>query len=399
MPLALTQTLSRIHRSAVESKWLPTLVGVLGLYLFVLSMSGIKEAWQLAFASESGGALKTIVDLSLSSPIRGLSAGVLITSMIQSSSATVALIVTSVGSGVLSVEQSVFLVMGANIGTTVTNSIVALAHARRTEEFQRVVPAVLVDDFFKIFNIAIFFVLEISTGFLHRASVFIVDSMQALASADQALRLFPDVLDLATEPVVKTVVGGSQSIGLGTGAVAGFLFIFFFLVLISSLKLIADSMSRLFVDRSRQMVDRLFSKPGRSSFIGFATCWLLQSSSVAISLILPFVSQRMIRLKAVYQYSLGASLGTTCDAGQLLSYLKFGPVGLMTGGVHILLNAIGVTLFLLIPGLRDLPVWASRRVGEVICQSKGATLALIFYSAATFFALPVLILGSAYWMS
>ena len=111
------------------------LLGI-GLYGFVLSLTGCKEAWALAFSVESSGSfVQSILDASLATPFTSLLSGIIITSLIQSSSATIALVVATVAAGAISVGESVFVLMGANIGTTITNTIVALAHGHKRAEY------------------------------------------------------------------------------------------------------------------------------------------------------------------------------------------------------------------------------------------------------------------------
>ena len=102
----------------------------LGLYGFILALTGFKEAWSLAFSAQgSSEFVQGILDASLATPLTGLLSGIVVTSLIQSSSATIALVVAMVAAGAISLEASVFVLMGANIGTTITNTIVGLAHA------------------------------------------------------------------------------------------------------------------------------------------------------------------------------------------------------------------------------------------------------------------------------
>lgn len=61
-------------------------------------------------------------------PIAGLMVGILATVLVQSSSTSTSIVVGLVGSGVMPVRQAIFVIMGANIGTSVTNTIVSLKH-------------------------------------------------------------------------------------------------------------------------------------------------------------------------------------------------------------------------------------------------------------------------------
>ncbi|MCG8413755.1 MAG: Na/Pi symporter, partial [Pseudomonadales bacterium] len=121
----------RAHVVHARDVYLPCLM-VVGLYGFILSLTGFKDAWALAFSTDSSGsAVQAILDASLSTPYTALLSGIVITSLIQSSSATIAIVVATVASGVISVGDSVFIMMGANIGTTITNTVVGLAYGHQ----------------------------------------------------------------------------------------------------------------------------------------------------------------------------------------------------------------------------------------------------------------------------
>lgn len=376
----------------IGRKWTAGLLAI-GVYGFVLSLTGFKDAWKLAFSSESSGeTIQNILDVSLATPFTGLLSGVVITSLIQSSSATIAIVVATVAAGVIDVEDSIFILLGANIGTTITNTIVGLAHIHRPEEFERLVPSVLVDDVFKILNVAIFFTIEVLTGLLGTLSRMIVGFLDEKTMIGGFLEAFPNLIDVATEPVTDMVIGLITALPLSTGLAALLTGLVFFGLLIGSLALMGEALETYLHDRSRAMLARVFDGKWSSFGIGFSICWLLQSSSVAVSLILPLVSQSAIMLPSVYYYSIGAALATTCDPGQLLSYLKFGPIGLTAGMVHILLNVFGAILFLTVPGLRDLPPMIATKLASLMCRYSHAPILLMAYVGAVFFGFPLLII-------
>jgi len=371
---------------------LPCLL-LVGLYGFVLSLTGFKDAWALAFSVESSGNIvQSILDASLSSPYTALLSGIVITSLIQSSSATIAIVVATVGSGVITIEESVFIMMGANIGTTITNTIVGLAHSHQPEEFRRMTPSILVDDIYKILNVSLFFVIEVATGLLHTLSVTLVDFLEASTPVGAVLDSFPDLIDLIAQPVVVSTISVVTSLTAAVGMQALITGALFFLLLILSLALMGEALEHYLHDRSRELLNKIFGGKFMSFGIGFVICWLLQSSSVAVSLILPLVGQSAVTLPTVYCYSIGAALATTCDAGQIISYLKFGPIGLTAGMVHILLNVFGALLFLTVPGLKQLPILIAEHIGELMGRSKHAPLILVGYVATVFFALPLLVI-------
>ena len=132
---------------------------VLGLYLFLLALDGFTASWRLLFSVDSANELVVgNVNRMLEQPLVGFFLGVLVTSLIQSSSATMVLIISYVAVQGAPIALCIPVILGANIGTTVTNTLVALGHSFAPEEFARVVPAALVDDIFKLINVIAFFV-------------------------------------------------------------------------------------------------------------------------------------------------------------------------------------------------------------------------------------------------
>lgn len=93
-----------------------------GLAIFLYGMHVMGEALE----KQSGGKLKMILESLTSSPIKGLLLGVGVTAIIQSSSATTVMVVGFVNSGIMKLSQSIGIIMGANIGTTVTAWLLSL---------------------------------------------------------------------------------------------------------------------------------------------------------------------------------------------------------------------------------------------------------------------------------
>ncbi|KAB2819295.1 MAG: Na/Pi cotransporter family protein, partial [Paludibacter sp.] len=96
-----------------------TLIGSLGLFLY--GMKIMSEGLQKA----AGNKLRSILTAMTRNRFTGALTGVLITALIQSSSATTVMVVSFVNAGLLNLLQSVTVIMGANIGTTVTAWIIS----------------------------------------------------------------------------------------------------------------------------------------------------------------------------------------------------------------------------------------------------------------------------------
>ena len=97
-----------------------SLLGGLGLFLFGMKLMG--EGLELV----AGSRLKALLEKITSNPFLGVLVGVLVTGAIQSSSATTVMVVGFLNAGLLKLEQAVYIIMGANIGTTVTSFLIGL---------------------------------------------------------------------------------------------------------------------------------------------------------------------------------------------------------------------------------------------------------------------------------
>ena len=97
-----------------------TLLGGLALFLFGMNLMGD------ALERRAGSRLKTILGRLTSNPLKGFLLGLCVTAVIQSSSATTVMLVGFVNSGVMALSQALYVIMGANVGTTVTAWILSL---------------------------------------------------------------------------------------------------------------------------------------------------------------------------------------------------------------------------------------------------------------------------------
>ena len=97
------------------------LLGGLAMFLYGIEVMGD------GLKNSSGAALKRILEKVTGNVLMGILTGALVTAVIQSSTATIVLTVALIGAGVLTLKQAVSIVMGANIGTTITAQIIRLS--------------------------------------------------------------------------------------------------------------------------------------------------------------------------------------------------------------------------------------------------------------------------------
>ncbi|RXN07763.1 sodium-dependent phosphate transport 2B-like protein [Labeo rohita] len=137
----------------------------------------------------------------LSNPVAGLVIGVLVTVLVQSSSTSTSIVVSMVSSGLLEVKSAVPIIMGSNIGTSVTNTIVAVMQAGDRNEFRRAFAGATVHDFFNWLSVLVLLPLEVASGYLYKLTKLVIDSFNLQTGADA-----PDLLKVITEPLTKNII-------------------------------------------------------------------------------------------------------------------------------------------------------------------------------------------------
>jgi sodium-dependent phosphate cotransporter len=147
------------------------LMGILYFFLFGLTLLG--DSAQVMAGCRAGQLFDNE-----SNPLSSLMTGILATVLMQSSGTTTGVIVSLVEAKVLDINHGIYLVMGANIGTSVTSTIVSLAHIRNIDQFERAFTAGTVHDMFNFMTVAILFPLEIATGYLKTVTGALVDGAE-----------------------------------------------------------------------------------------------------------------------------------------------------------------------------------------------------------------------------
>jgi len=125
------------------------------IWVFLLVLSLMGTGFKLLGGKDSAK-MFDVVD----NPISGVMIGILATVLVQSSSTTTSIIISLVGADELSVRNAVFMVMGANIGTSVTNTIVAMGHFANKDDLRRGFSAATVHDVFNLLSVLVFLPLN-----------------------------------------------------------------------------------------------------------------------------------------------------------------------------------------------------------------------------------------------
>jgi solute carrier family 34 (sodium-dependent phosphate cotransporter) len=331
------------------------------IYIFLVGVGGIEMGIKLL-----GGDTQEQLFSRVSNPLAGLFVGILATVMVQSSSASTSIIVGLVASGALTVENAVPMVMGANIGTTVTNTLVSLGHVRQGKEFKRAFAAATVHDFFNLFAVLVLLPIELATGFLASTAEWISERLVGSSGAEW-------------KSPVKAWVGWpidrleSLFDALGFGAVtSGILFLVVGLaIILGSLTLITSNMRVLVADRVERSLNAMLSRGGgvMAMLLGLVVTVAVQSSSITTSILVPLAASGVLALRSIYPVTLGANVGTTITA-LLAAMAASRPEALTIAFVHTLFNVVGIALIWPVAAIRYLPVRAAEFLAEVASQRR-----------------------------
>ncbi|XP_061682119.1 sodium-dependent phosphate transport protein 2B-like [Syngnathoides biaculeatus] len=196
-------TRGKIMRVLTAIVKLALLLGL--LYLFICSLDVLSSAFQLVGGKAAGDIFKE--NVILANPVAGLVIGVLVTVLVQSSSTSSSIVVSMVSSGLLEVRSAVPIIMGANIGTSVTNTIVAMMQAGNRNEFRRAFAGATVHDFFNWLSVLVLLPLEVATGVLEKLTHLIIESFHIQSGEDA-----PDLLKIITEPLTESIIQLDKSV-------------------------------------------------------------------------------------------------------------------------------------------------------------------------------------------
>ncbi|MEL6222213.1 MAG: Na/Pi symporter [Cyanobacteria bacterium J06627_8] len=360
-------------------RWL--CVGVL-IYVLIVAVRLIG----VGFESTTGAQAKELFLLA-KNPFLGLIIGTVATALIQSSSTVTSIIVGLVAGG-LPVSTAIPMVMGANIGTTLTNTLVSLGHVSDKHEFKRAFAAATVHDSFNLLSVAIFFPLEL---FFHPLETICHQLAIAFVDRESVAIGEMNVLKTATAPVIDIATDAAH--GLSTLSSGIILIVVGISLIILTITLMGKLLKELMVGRAR---DILYTAMGRGSIVGILTGCLItvvvQSSSTTTSLMIPLAGAGVFDLAQIYPFTLGANIGT-CITALLAAAVVSGSEAIPAieiATVHLVYNTLSVLIVYGTPFLRPLPIMGAEKLAAVASERK--YLALV-YVLSVFFVIPGLLLG------
>lgn len=355
------------------------------LFVFLLGVNGLSVGFRSA-----GGDLLDSFFSATANPFVGLIVGILATALVQSSSVTTSMIVAFVAApeNPLPMANAIPMIMGANIGTTVTNMIVSMVHMGRREEFRRAFGVATCHDFFNLMAVAVLLPLELLTGYLYHTAAAIASLLTGIGGVeyDSPIRW---LLKAGIEPL-KALIGlvtrSEQLAGLVLIVSSG-------LMIFTALTLLVRTLRSALQSRVEVVVSKAFGNHAiLAMMLGVVVTAMVQSSSITTSLLVPLAAASLITLEQAFPVTIGANIGTTVTA--LMAALAATGVNASAGVtialVHLLFNLSGTLLIYPVERIREIPLSAARWLANVAAESRRWAIAYVlmfFYGLPALFAI------------
>ena len=348
---------------------------------------------------------------------------------------------------IIAVKPAIPIVMGANIGTSVTNTIVSLCQMGEQEKFRRAFAGVTVHDMFNLLAVLVLLPLELASQYLYRLADAIVKSLDL--ETDKALK--KDLLKKITKPsanviiqldkkIIEKIAEGNKSVGdkslikfwcdkgktvnktingtitdetdtvftepckllfydtgMTDAAVGVILLIASLIILCVCLVLIVKTLHSLLHGKIAIMIRKTFNSDFPKPFtfltgylailVGAELTVLVQSSSIFTSAITPLAGLGIVGLERVYPLTLGANIGTTAT-GILATFAanteKLGNT-LQIALCPLFFNISGIMVWYPIPHLRRIPIKLAKVLGNTTAEYRWFAVAYLF---VVFFIIP-----------
>ena len=354
------------------------------LFIFLLGVKGLGDGFKLL-----GRDLLQAFFTATENPFIGLMVGILATTLVQSSSVTTSMVVGLVAApeNPLPIANAIPMIMGANIGTTVTNTAVSLAHMARREEFRRAFAVATCHDFFNFMTVGILLPLELMTGYLRSAATSLASLLAGTGGYkyDSPLKTG---LKVAFQPFIdfsEAVFEGQQAQGVLIILISGVLIVG---ALFSLVKVMRSAMQSRVEAYITQFLGRSVVL---SILVGVIVTVMVQSSSITTSLLVPLAGAGVITLAQAFPLTLGANIGTTVTAllASLAATGENAEGGVIIALVHLLFNLTGIVLIYPIAAIRNIPLAGARWFAELAVKSRKWALIyvlVLFYGLPAFFA-------------
>lgn len=419
-------------------EWGMIFLGIIGvcffLYFFLFGLDLLGNG-----AKVIGGCSAGALFGDNTNPVAGLMIGILATVLIQSSSSSTSIVVSLVGAETISVRTGIYMVMGANIGTSVTNTIVAMGHLGDGDELERAFAGATVHDMFNFLSVGVFFPIELITSYLYWLSLAAVgggdDDRESqgekwngpikrmvgpltktiivpnksvpkdVAKGKDCNDYYPvnctdGILDASNCKKVGLIKcdkkagcpaffqdGASRRDDEISGAVC---FVLGVTILMICLIGLVTLLQKMLMGMSNRILYKATNVNGYLAIlIGAGLTVLVQSSSITTSALTPFVGMGALRLEQMLPLTLGANIGTTVT-GLLASLVSSGTDALQVALCHLFFNISGIIVWYPIPFMRKFPLMAATQLGKFTRTWRGFP---VIYILVVFGLIPLLLLG------
>jgi sodium-dependent phosphate cotransporter len=320
---------------------------------------------------------------------------------------------------------------------TVTNTIVALGQMGDGDQLERAFAGATVHDMFNFLSVAIFFPIELITGYLNRLTALCVrnfnsregekwvgpikqwvgplttkviisnkDIIKAVAKGGSCSDFYPIVCEDPESPTKSTC----SQVGLigcdkGTDSCPAFfqadatqrddqisgitVFIIGLVILFICLFAMVTMLQKMLLGTSTRIIYKATNINGYLAIlVGLGVTILVQSSSITTSTFTPLVGMDVIRLEQMFPITLGANIGTTITA--LLAALLSSTEAMQVALAHLFFNISGIIVWYPIPFMRAIPLNAARSLGKA---TRIFRLFPVVYIVVCFLIIPFLLFG------
>lgn len=325
---------------------------VLAIYLFLLSIELLGHSFKMF-----GKDFAIMLIETTSNPFAGLIIGIVATSLIQSSSTTTSIVVGLVAGGALNLPNAIPIIMGANIGTTITNTLVSLGHVGRSEEFERAFGASIVHDIFNVSAVIVLFPIEL----IFHPIATVSTALEEVFAGMGGLKMF-DPLKYIIDPVIDLIDQTFKFMPYESV----FLLILSLAVIIGALIFLVKTIRSMVLTKLEMIINEfLFRNDLVGLGLGAVLTLIVQSSSVTTSLIVPLAGAGVISIRQIFPYTLGANIGTTGTA-ILAALATQNDIAVTAAFAHLCFNIFGILIFY---PLKFIPIKSAEYLGRVASKS------------------------------
>ena len=338
---------------------------ILFLFLFSLDLLSNAAVKTQAFID------RDVID-SLNNPFISFAIGLFLTAIFQSSSLTTSLTVVLVGKSLIGFKAAIFIMMGANLGTTITAMIISLGHLSSGKGFKKAISCALLHHNFNLISILLFFPLEYFLGLFSNTTNLIVSKLGfKFETFHQSTNFFEFNLEKFNAMLHEFFP-------------SWFIFCVGILLLFISIRLFIWLLKVALLSKfDAQIENYLFGNQLSSLLSGLGITALIHSSTVVTAFLVPYTAASKISLKKAYPFLIGANIGTTFTA--IVAALSSNSLAMSLALAHFLFNFLGLISFYPTQFQRNIILKSAKYMGRSISRNP---ILLFVYVLLVFFVIP-----------